>query len=72
MFMRKSSLASTLVRVRNNTIAGARLKSTLPRDELLKYLSTPPYTLPNREKIQAPPMVYISGEEMTNYTMQLV
>ena len=38
----------------------------------MKYLTTPPYTLPNRVKIVAPPMVYISGEEMTHYTMDLM
>lgn len=35
-------------------------------------LSTPPYVLPGHEKIKAPPMVYISGEEMTRYTMKLI
>jgi hypothetical protein len=28
--------------------------------------------LPNHKKIVAAPMVYISGEEMTHYTMQLM
>lgn len=50
----------------------ARSKSTMDRAELMKYLTTPPYTLPNRPKIKAPPMVYISGEEMTRYTMSLM
>ena len=51
-----------------------RYKSTtmLERDEIMKYLTTPPYVLPNRTKIIAPPMVYIAGEEMTHYTMQLM
>lgn len=40
--------------------------------EIMKYLSTPPYTLPNHKKIISAPMVYISGEEMTNYTMKLI
>ena len=35
-------------------------------------LRTPPYVLPGHEKIKAPPMVYISGEEMTRYTMELI
>jgi isocitrate dehydrogenase len=33
---------------------------------------TPPYILPGHKKIVAPPMVYISGEEMTQYTMSLI
>lgn len=49
--------------------ATVRNKST---SEIMKYLSTPPYTLPNHPKIAAPPMVYISGEEMTRYTMSLM
>jgi hypothetical protein len=51
---------------------GFRAKSTYDRADLMKYLTTPPYTLPNRQKIAAPPMVYISGEEMTRYTMSLM
>lgn len=63
--MRKSQgLSSSLLRHKSTQM--------LERDEVLKYLSTPPYTLPNRPKIVAPPMVYISGEEMTHYTMQLI
>lgn len=46
-----------------------RNKST---SEIMKYLTTPPYTLPNNVKLVAPPMVYISGEEMTRYTMELM
>lgn len=46
-----------------------RCKST---SEIMKHLSTPPYTLPNNVKLVAPPMVYISGEEMTHYTMNLM
>lgn len=38
----------------------------------MKYLTTRPYTLPNHKKFKAPPMVYISGEEMTRYTMELI
>jgi isocitrate dehydrogenase len=38
----------------------------------MKHLSTPPYTLPNTKKIVAPAMVYIAGEEMTHYTMNLI
>jgi isocitrate dehydrogenase len=40
--------------------------------QVLQYLSTPPYTIPNRPKVVSPPMVYISGEEMTRYTMELI
>ena len=40
--------------------------------EIMKYLSTPPYTLPNHKKVVSPPMVYIGGEEMTHYTMSLM
>jgi isocitrate dehydrogenase len=35
-------------------------------------LNTPPYTRPDHKKIDAPPMVYIKGEEMTKYTMELI
>lgn len=45
---------------------------SLDKSTILKYLSTPPYTLPDQEKITSPPMVYIAGEEMTHYTMQLI
>lgn len=55
-----------------STLRSVRAKSHYDRAELMKYLTTPPYTLPNRVKIQAPPMVYISGEEMTHYTMKLM
>ena len=43
-------------------------------EERLKYISTPPYVLPfpHHKKITAPQMVYISGEEMTRYTMELI
>jgi len=41
-------------------------------DDIMKYLTTPPYIVPNHKKIVAAPMVYISGEEMTNYTMKLM
>ena len=43
-----------------------------PNAEIMKHLSTPPYVLPNHVKVVAPPMVYISGEEMTHYTMNLM
>lgn len=46
--------------------------STIPSAEIMKHLTTPPYTLPNHVKLVAPPMVYISGEEMTHYTMNLM
>lgn len=46
--------------------------STSDVDERVKALNTPPYVLPNHKLIKAPPMVYISGEEMTNYTMKLI
>ena len=35
-------------------------------------LTKPPYVLPGHKVIPAPAMVYISGEEMTMYVMQLV
>jgi len=38
----------------------------------MHYLMTPPYTIPTHKKIEAAPMVYISGEEMTHYTMNLI
>lgn len=41
-------------------------------EDVMKHLTTPPYVLPNQKKIVAAPMVYISGEEMTHYTMQLM
>ncbi len=40
--------------------------------ERVAALNNPPYTLPNHKKIVSPPMVYISGEEMTRYTMELI
>jgi hypothetical protein len=49
-----------------------RTFSSISNDERLQYLSTPPYVLPHHKKIEAPPMVYISGEEMTNYAMSLI
>ena len=44
----------------------------MPSSEVMKYLSTRPYVLPNHKKFKAPAMVYISGEEMTRYTMELI
>lgn len=41
-------------------------------DEKIKILNTKPYILPGHETFAAPPMVYISGEEMTRYTMELI
>lgn len=35
-------------------------------------LDKPPYVLPSHKSIACPPMVYISGEEMTHYTMALI
>jgi len=40
--------------------------------EKLEFLNKAPYVLPDHKKIIAPPMVYISGEEMTRYCMELV
>lgn len=37
-----------------------------------EYLAQKPYVLPHAKKIIAPPMVYISGEEMTRYCMELI
>lgn len=50
----------------------SRCLSTADHEERLKHINTPPYVLPNAKKIVAPPMVYISGEEMTHYTMNLI
>ena len=50
----------------------SRAMSTFDRDDIMKYLSKPPYTLPSQKKVVAPPMVYIAGEEMTHYTMNLM
>jgi len=41
-------------------------------DDIMTYLSRPPYTLPNHKVLAAPPIVYISGQEMTHYTMNLI
>jgi tRNA G37 N-methylase TrmD len=68
MYRRASSLSKQYKSVNQWMIRNASSN----RDELKKYLTTPPYTLPNRQKLIAPPMVYISGEEMTRYTMQLM
>lgn len=46
--------------------------STISDADRLAALNVPPYTLPNHKKITSPPMVYISGEEMTRYTMELI
>ena len=46
--------------------------SSLTIEERLDAMSKPPYVLPDHKKIVSPPMVYISGEEMTRYTMQLI
>ena len=40
--------------------------------ERIKYLNQKPYILPDHKKFIAPPMVYISGEEMTHYCMELI
>ncbi len=40
-------------------------------DDVIKYLSQKPYVLPNHKKILASSMVYISGEEMTRYTVMI-
>jgi hypothetical protein len=61
--LRRTAAASKALRMT------VRNKSTV---DIMKYLTTPPYTLPNNIKVAAPPMVYISGEEMTRYTMELV
>jgi len=37
-----------------------------------KFLAVKPYVLPGHKKISSPPMVYISGEEMTKYTMDII
>jgi hypothetical protein len=52
--------------------AAAKEKMNLSKEEIQRYLATAPYTLPNHKKFVAPPMVYISGEEMTHYTMNLM
>jgi hypothetical protein len=61
--LRRTAAASNAFRMT------VRSKSTT---DIMKHLSTPPYVLPNNVKIHAPPMVYISGEEMTHYTMNLM
>lgn len=63
---------SGLLRSKTSLLSMRNKSSILDKDALMKYLTTPPYTLPNRSKIVAPPMVYISGEEMTRYTMELM
>lgn len=57
-----------------SSLGTVRMMSTpnLTKEEINRYLTTPPYTIPNKKKIIAPPMVYISGEEMTRYTMELM
>ncbi len=54
------------------TSCGVKERMSFSKDEIQRYLSTPPYILPNHKKVVAPPMVYISGEEMTHYTMNLM
>jgi len=48
------------------------MSNSVSPEDVMKHLTTPPYVLPNHKKIVAAPMVYISGEEMTHYTMQLI
>lgn len=71
MFLRRSVAAVRLPSA-SKAATTSRALSTLDRETLMKYLTTPPYTLPNNKKIDAPPMVYIAGEEMTHYTMNLI
>lgn len=54
------------------SLRSVRASSNLSKEEISRYLTTPPYTLPDQKKIIAPPMVYIQGEEMTRYTMELM
>ena len=57
------------------SLLNTQLRSaTLTPEERLKYISTPPYVLPFplHKKLVAPAMTYISGEEMTRYTMELI
>ena len=56
----------------NVTVPYLRTKSDLSVDDRLRYLNKPPYTLPDAKKIVSPPLVYIEGEEMTRYVMDLV
>jgi len=48
--------------------------STTSKDTIRLHpaLTKAPYVLPGHKTIVAPPMVYISGEEMTHYTMKLI
>ena len=65
--------ASTLQR--KTLLLNAQVRSaSLTPEERLKYISTPPYVLPFplHKKLVAPAMTYISGEEMTRYTMELI
>ncbi len=69
----RARVAGNIVwKARSVSLMAAQYLSSLSKYDLHKYLSTPPYTLPNQAKIIAPPMVYISGEEMTRYTMELM
>lgn len=70
--MLRSRVAVKVSRTVGKVAVLLRDMSTLDKSDVMKYLSTPPYTLPNVSKIEAPPMVYISGEEMTHYTMNLM
>lgn len=78
MLMNLLSLNKNLKLVINNKINFKKFKmSTIitrnySDEERLKHLSQKPYILPNHKKIVAPPMCYISGEEMTRYTMKLI
>lgn len=71
---RLSSLNTFLMKKNAATLSACRYLSTpnLTKEEINRFLTTPPYTIPNKRKIVAPPMVYISGEEMTHYTMNLM
>jgi len=61
--------------LQRKSLLNTQLRSaSLTPEERLKYISTPPYVLPFplHKKLVAPAMTYISGEEMTRYTMELI
>lgn len=72
--LRLTSAASLLVSRNASALFAARSLSSasLSKEDINRYLTTPPYILPDTKKIKAPPMVYIGGEEMTHYTMNLM
>ena len=69
-----SALPGSVLRVESSRGLAGSAGAARPtvNEKLHPALSKAPYVLPGHKKIVAPAMVYISGEEMTAYTMKLI